>query len=582
MAQTLLLLITSSASTTATITDPSVGSPQAVPVVPGTTTSVVIQNAAQDMVYNTVNHLGIHVTAPNDISVYGVDWSTYLTEGYLGIPTDSLGYYYMVMSFPTDIGDAYPSQFMVVATHDGTNVTITPACTGISRPAGVAYTLTLNQGDTYQFGATGYSAPNYPDSTGSVVQSTYPVAVFSGSACADVPINYYSCNPLLEELWPVADWGVSFATMPFAQRLHGDTMRFLASADSTAVSLNGAQVATLNQGQVYQQTVTGPSFITANNPIYVAQYSNGSQFDGQQNFDPFMVSIPPISEYATNYSVGIMAPSCGFYNYETIIAPTSMVSWVTMDGIYISPGWAPLGTSGYAGTNVAVSAADHVVACTAPIGVIAYGYPYTPTSGGGSDDDGYGYPAGLLASYVTPLSTPTPTSTPTLTPSPSPTRSTTPTPTSSPTPFPTLSPTDTATCTPSSTFTSTPVPYTPTQSPTDTPPPTATFTATATPTPTATSIPTGIPTCVTNLWPDPFVPLRAFNHTLKISCLPTGSQVTFYSLSGELVDQVNEAGSMAQWDGKNTEGTPASPGIYYYVIQNGAAILGRGRFLLAR
>jgi hypothetical protein len=116
----------------------------------------------------------------------------------------------------------------------------------------------------------------------------------------------------------------------------------------------------------------------------------------------------------------------------------------------------------------------------------------------------------------------------------------------------------------------------PTNSPTGTPTVTATITPTFTPTFTYT------PTCETHVWPNPFNPQYAFNNSLKISCLPTGSTVNFYTLSGELVNQANEVGGMAQWKGINTQGRPVSAGIYYYVIQNGINVLGRGKFLISR
>jgi hypothetical protein len=171
----------------------------------------------------------------------------------------------------------------------------------------------------------------------------------------------------------------------------------------------------------------------------------------------------------------------------------------------------------------------------------------------------------ISPSCATPLGclpTPTPTKTSTFTP--------TPTFTITPTLTPTNTPTITATFTPTLTNTSTPTP-------TVTPTITSTFTATQT----FTLTPSFTPTCETHLWPNPYNPQYAFNNSLKISCLPTGSTVNFYTLSGELVNQANEAGGMAQWKGINTQGLPVSAGIYYYIIQNGTNVLGRGKFLVS-
>ncbi len=120
---------------------------------------------------------------------------------------------------------------------------------------------------------------------------------------------------------------------------------------------------------------------------------------------------------------------------------------------------------------------------------------------------------------------------------------------------------------------------TPTPTPTFTP--TFTPTLTATPTPTATITPTATPTCVIHVWPDPYSPHWAFDHALRISCLPPGAQVFIYTLSGELVNRVSQSGDPTEWVGaKNfSKARPASPGIYYYaVIQQGQTVLQRGKF----
>jgi hypothetical protein len=155
----------------------------------------------------------------------------------------------------------------------------------------------------------------------------------------------------------------------------------------------------------------------------------------------------------------------------------------------------------------------------------------------------------------------------------------TPTPLSSNTPTPSFTPTATPTLTPTSTPTNTAT-ITPTPSPTFTPTLTATTTLTPTPTLTPTVTPTSTPTCQTHLWPDPFNPRYAFEGTLNISCLPPGAVVSFYTVSGERVNQVNETGGMAQWNGTNRQGVPVSTGIYFYVIQNGSNVLGQGKFLV--
>ena len=67
---------------------------------------------------------------------------------------------------------------------------------------------------------------------------------------------------------------------------------------------------------------------------------------------------------------------------------------------------------------------------------------------------------------------------------------------------------------------------------------------------------------------------------MKVSCVPAGGGVSIYTLSGEFVCLVAEAGGMVHWDGRNRYGVPVSPGAYYFVVQRGQSVLHKGKFLV--
>ena len=69
---------------------------------------------------------------------------------------------------------------------------------------------------------------------------------------------------------------------------------------------------------------------------------------------------------------------------------------------------------------------------------------------------------------------------------------------------------------------------------------------------------------------------------LKVSCLPPGATVDFYTVSGELVRRITGNGGLALWDGHNRFGSPASGGIYFYVVLSDGNALQEGKILLAR
>ena len=55
-----------------------------------------------------------------------------------------------------------------------------------------------------------------------------------------------------------------------------DQFRILAMENSTSIQINGGTPINLNAGQYYETSLSQASFITSNNPISVAQYSQGT------------------------------------------------------------------------------------------------------------------------------------------------------------------------------------------------------------------------------------------------------------------------------------------------------------------
>jgi hypothetical protein len=634
-----------------------------------------------------IQDIGIHVTATAKISLYGFNYTVQASDGYLALPVEALGTSYLVSSYynQTYQGEnELGSEFAVVATQNCTHLVITPRIAVGSHPSNTPYGVSLDQGQVYQIQDNMID----DDLTGTLVTSDNPVAVIGGHLCDYVPLYTPSCNFLVEEFWPLQWWGTRFVTMPLYSRSNGDTFRVLASADATGVTINGSFVTTLNQGKFYENVYSVPLFITANNPIYVVQYANGQNWDSDSNADPTMISIPPLNEFANDYLVA--DESLSFTgNYENIVAPTTAVASITIDGAtFPSADWTTIGTSGYSGIQLSFATGAQNSTGPVPFGVIVYGF---------GSADAYGYPGGVSFTSNTPVPTNTPgalcyTFTPTLTPTntststptnsqtptstrtptptatytPSPTQPFTTTMTATPTNTPTYSPTNTASFTPTPFPTLTPTPtvtnsptnsptFTPTQTkvssnsptanmtptPTNTPTTSPTLTLTSTPTPlkTTTSISTQTPsstptlsktptnsptasftqsptnsftstalisltatqtptetctitqtvliaatwnTCPIEVWPNPFDPPRAVGEVLKVSCLPPGATVDFYTVSGEKVCHVTEYDGLALWAGVNLYGSPCSDGIYYYLILSGGNVLKEGKILLVR
>jgi hypothetical protein len=389
-----IFYITGPTTTTGTLTIPGLGYSSTFNVTAGKVTTVTVPLTAEIKVSasNIVGSLGIHIVAADNVTVYGLNHIPATTDAYLALPTAVLGEEYLVMAFPSTI-PSLGGEFAIVGTADSTTVTITPSITVGTRAAGVAYSITLNQGQTYELVDTAGTSTS--DISGTLITSDKPVAVYGGSDCADVPnASTAACNHLVEQMPPTSAWGKAFYTEPLATRLKGDTFRFLASVDDTTVSVNGTVVATLNRGKVYQTILSTASEITASQPILVAQYSNGTTYDNVSS-DPFMMLVSPYEQYLTSYTV--TTPASGFTpNFVNVIAPAAGVASLTLDGTAINASlFKQIGSSGYSGAQVPLAIGSHSLAGSVPFGIIVYGY---------ASADGYGYIGGFSLSPVASVS----------------------------------------------------------------------------------------------------------------------------------------------------------------------------------
>jgi hypothetical protein len=385
----LTLFITGQTSTTGTVQIPGTGFSASFTVTPGQVTPVSLPSSSQLLAADGVENKGIHITAQEDVVVYGLSRIPATTDAYLGLPTDILGTDYLVLTYKnTNIING--TQLAIVATQNDTAVTITPAVQAGSHPAGVPFTLTLNQGQAYQLQST-MSAP--ADLSGSVITSTKPIAVFGSHQCANIPEgNTFACDYIVEQLPPTSTWGKSFVTVPLATRTRGDTFRFLAARNGTEVRINGSLVATLNRGQLYQTNLATQAHITSNEPILVAQYSNGTTYDNVTS-DPFMMLIPPYEQFLASYTV--TTPQSGFVpNYINVAVPNAAVGQIRLDGVAVpSSAFTAIGSSGFSGAQLNVSLGTHTLTGPLPFGAFMYGF---------GPADSYGYPGGMS---LAPIST---------------------------------------------------------------------------------------------------------------------------------------------------------------------------------
>lgn len=264
---------------------------------------------------------GIRITANKPISVQGLSIVSKTSEGFLGMPVEALGLYYIVPTFFV-ISSAI---VQVVATDDNTLVSFKLRLprNGRVHYGEVTYrdggfiNVTLNELDVFQ--VLGDSVLS-----GTIVTSSKPIAVFSGNDCAMVPRNRQPCNHLVEQIPPVSDWGLEFVTNPTPNRQEGDEFHVIASMQNTLVSVDTQFKIRLNEGDKY--IIDAPwnvsLVISTSQPSLVVQYSKGND---TLMSSPSMSLVPPKEWYSNDYTVYVPKDDTGnaFDSYINVVIDTS-------------------------------------------------------------------------------------------------------------------------------------------------------------------------------------------------------------------------------------------------------------------
>jgi len=338
-------------------------------------------------VSDSIQTKAIHVTTDHPVTVHGLNYVDMSTDGYLALPTAMLGTDYIVLSYrnsPYWDDPAYimgGTQFALVASENDTTITIIPSVTVDSRIAGVPYQIVLQTGETYRL--INYDGPD-ADLTGTTIKSDKPIAVFGGHMCALVPPSVAAGDHLVEQLPPVNMWGRHFVTLPLATRTKGDTFRFLAATNGTRVAINGKMVASLDRGQFLERIIDAPAEILASKPILVAQYANGSDFDGSTG-DPSMMLVLSVEQFGGDCMLS--TPSFWdwpdeqtediYTDYLNLIIRTNGMGRIQLDGVCVPASqFQIISNSGYAGAQLPINPGNHHLSAPVPFGACIYGWAW--------------------------------------------------------------------------------------------------------------------------------------------------------------------------------------------------------------
>jgi hypothetical protein len=323
----------------------------------------------------------------------------------------------------------------IVAYQDNTVVTLLPNApiagppdpdAGIptAAPANVPVMYTLNTGEFLQI-----MQPQ--ELTGSVIQSTLPVGVFGASACMEVPVGQFSCEPGEQQLPPVRALGNEYVAVRYRARgsdVDGGVdsgneptqWRVVGAVKNTTLTWQpkpptGAPT-TINLGEVVEFTDPGPFVVTSqdiDHPFYLGAYMTGggippptpTLFAGEGN--PAWVNVVAPAQYLDHY---VLFTDASFPETDLVLVRSPS----KVDGSFAPvmlncagnatsqtvAGWQPIGSYEY--TRVDLSTGDFmgVNGCTngrqellsaLPFGVTVWGWGHAASQ---TANVSYAYPAG--------------------------------------------------------------------------------------------------------------------------------------------------------------------------------------------
>jgi gliding motility-associated-like protein len=334
------LMISSETATTGVVSIPAQGWNLNFSVVPGTVTTLTIPSAlAYHQNNQTIENKGVLVTTQDTVSVFASNIDPNTTDACRVLPTPSLGTDYFISAYDglSVSGITLPSEFVIVATENGTEIDITPSVPTLGgNAAGTTFTIQLDEGESYQV-----QSSSGLDLSGSTVTATAasgdcrPFAVFAGAECTYVPSSCSACDHLVDQLLPIKTWGTNYFLVPFSST-SSYTYRVYARDNATSVIIDGGAPLPLNAGQFLEfNSVSTATEVSANNPILVAQLMEGTTCSGSG--DPAIVNLNSDQQGISNITFSTVTSNIITQNFVNLIVESTDIGTVSLDGTIIPP-----------------------------------------------------------------------------------------------------------------------------------------------------------------------------------------------------------------------------------------------------
>ncbi|MBI5534172.1 MAG: IgGFc-binding protein [Deltaproteobacteria bacterium] len=355
-------------------------------------------------------------SAPIVVYQFNVFTNTYSNDASLLLPTNALGKIHRVIGwvaghpFPTNfpgIGTIIDRSYVtVVGTKENTLVKVRPSWRIRGNPPiaatgpGESIDITIGPFDVLNLETDDALMKEdmkvATDLTGTIVESTQPVAVFSGVESTQSPAGFEiptypgwgtgdTCclDHLEEQIFPVESVGMHYVITRSPIRSTSswrepDVIRFLGVAEDAEVKTTlppPYDSFTIQPGEVITTWAQNDFVVESSKPVMVGQIliSNG-YVEGAVIGDPSLTIYPPVEQYRTEYV--ILTPNSWDKNYVVIsveVGTDVQLDGSATTGCTTESAGTVLGIQ-YESRRCPLNEGVHHLSGAKPFGIVAYGY----------------------------------------------------------------------------------------------------------------------------------------------------------------------------------------------------------------
>ena len=226
--------------------------------------------------FNTVLEKGLRITSDAPVTAYYEINHPDNPDIFALKGASALGetFYVPFQNYLDNVYQQSTASIDIVATEDGTEITVTPTAALTGYAAGVPFVIQLNQGETYALRAASVLAASHP--SGTLIQSSAPIAVtISDDSLLGAPFNPSGCYDIMgDQVIPVDVAGKEYIAIK--GNLGGpDKVFIVGTEDNTSISINGTNVWTVDAGETYAHTLSAPAAFYETSAPVVALHMTG-------------------------------------------------------------------------------------------------------------------------------------------------------------------------------------------------------------------------------------------------------------------------------------------------------------------